>query len=167
MLGFTHTTTRVHTSTPAPTSTVEHGPTNRERAQPKPSISASRLAAYDAPTPAHVAMAMGTKKMIGALVLVLLVVGAAEAQVLPIPCCRFDCCDGKPECCGAGPGMAVMAGGTPPIADVDVLARAPAPAGAGRKAGEVIFFGCARFRSSHGRHGMIEPPWNLLPLLLG
>ncbi|KAF8653050.1 hypothetical protein HU200_062489 [Digitaria exilis] len=77
---------------------------------------------------------MGTKKMIGALVLVLLVVGMAEAQVLPIPCCRFDCCDGKPECCGAGPGMAAAAVTTPAVADVDV-ARAPAPAGAGRKVG--------------------------------
>lgn len=51
------------------------------------------------------------RKLVAALALALLVLGAAEAQVLPTPCCRIDCCDGKRECCGpgsgSGPGMAV------------------------------------------------------------
>ncbi|AQK72001.1 hypothetical protein Zm00014a_029842 [Zea mays] len=51
------------------------------------------------------------RKIVAALALALLVLGAAEAQVLPTPCCRIDCCDGKRECCGpgsgSGPGMAV------------------------------------------------------------
>jgi hypothetical protein len=51
----------------------------------------------DDPTP------MG-RKIVAALALALLVLSAAEAQVLPTPCCRIDCCDGKRECCGPGPG---------------------------------------------------------------
>ena len=40
-------------------------------------------------------------KMIGALFLVLLLaLTPSHGQVMPTPCCRFDCCDGKPECCG-------------------------------------------------------------------
>jgi hypothetical protein len=82
---------------------------------------------------------MGSKIIV---VLVLLVLGAAEAQVLPTPCCRIDCCDGKPECCAAGPYMAAVdyaAATTSPPADVDGggggrNARA-GPAGAGRKVG--------------------------------
>ncbi|CAL5021286.1 unnamed protein product [Urochloa decumbens] len=83
---------------------------------------------------------MGSKTVC-ALVLALLVLGAAEGQVLPTPCCRIDCCDGKPECCGAGPFMDVgAAAATSPPADVDDVAsdgnaRARPPAGAGRKVG--------------------------------
>jgi hypothetical protein len=44
------------------------------------------------------------RKIVAALALALLVLSAAEAQVLPTPCCRIDCCDGKRECCGPGPG---------------------------------------------------------------
>ncbi|CAL5057529.1 unnamed protein product [Urochloa decumbens] len=85
---------------------------------------------------------MGSKTVC-ALVLALLVLGAAEGQVLPTPCCRIDCCDGKPECCGAGPFMdvgAAAAAATSPPADVDDVAsngnaRARPPAGAGRKVG--------------------------------
>ncbi|TKW39905.1 hypothetical protein SEVIR_1G210400v4 [Setaria viridis] len=84
---------------------------------------------------------MGFKIIVGALVLALLVMGAAEAQILPTPCCRIDCCDGKPECCAAGPYMAAVdyaAAATSPTADVDgvVVRNARArPAGAGRKVG--------------------------------
>jgi hypothetical protein len=39
-------------------------------------------------------------KMVGALFLVLLLaLNTSDAQVLPTPCCRIDCCDGKPQCC--------------------------------------------------------------------
>uniref|UniRef100_A0A0D9VHG7 Bifunctional inhibitor/plant lipid transfer protein/seed storage helical domain-containing protein n=1 Tax=Leersia perrieri TaxID=77586 RepID=A0A0D9VHG7_9ORYZ len=40
-------------------------------------------------------------KIVGALALVFLVLTASESQVLPHPCCRFNCCDGRPECCAA------------------------------------------------------------------
>lgn len=73
-------------------------------------------------------------KIVAALALALLVVlGAAEAQVLPTPCCRIDCCDGKPECCGAGPGMAV--GAVTAQAAVAVSSNSKARPGAARKAG--------------------------------
>ena len=63
-------------------------------------------------------------KMVGALVVVaLLAAGAAEGQVLPTPCCRIDCCDGRPECCGPGPWMA-------PAAPKAAAATAPPPPGA-------------------------------------
>ncbi|KAG0533547.1 hypothetical protein BDA96_04G202500 [Sorghum bicolor] len=65
----------------------------------------------------------------------LLVLGAAEAQILPTPCCRIDCCDGKPECCGPGTGMPVVDAVTPAavaFAGNDAKAR---PGGAPRKAG--------------------------------
>ncbi|KQK23036.1 hypothetical protein BRADI_1g70871v3 [Brachypodium distachyon] len=61
-------------------------------------------------------MAMAPK-MVGAFLLVLLALTASNAQVLPTPCCRFDCGDGKPECCD--PGYVA----TPPVA-----AAAPGPA---------------------------------------
>ncbi|CAN6244838.1 unnamed protein product [Urochloa humidicola] len=83
---------------------------------------------------------MGSKA-VGALVLALLVLGAADGQVLPTPCCRIDCCDGKPECCAAGPSMDVGAAAvaaTSPPADVAVVASnatARPAAGAGRKVG--------------------------------
>ncbi|CAN6238422.1 unnamed protein product [Urochloa humidicola] len=78
---------------------------------------------------------MGSK-IVAALLLALLVLGAAEGQILPTPCCRIDCCDGKPECCAAGPYVDVGAAASPP-ADVAVAASnaRARPAGAGRKVG--------------------------------
>ncbi|CAL4887123.1 unnamed protein product [Urochloa decumbens] len=82
---------------------------------------------------------MGCKTVCALVVLVLLVLSAAEGQVLPTPCCRIDCCDGKPECCAAGPFMDVGAAAatTSPPADVDAVASdaRARPAGAGRKVG--------------------------------
>ncbi|OEL16449.1 hypothetical protein BAE44_0022532 [Dichanthelium oligosanthes] len=85
---------------------------------------------------------MGSKIVVGALVVALLVLGAAEGQVMPTPCCRIDCCDGRPECCAAGPWMSVAdaAADTPPadVDDVAVSSDAKArPAGAARKVGAV------------------------------
>ena len=75
------------------------------------------------------------RKIVSALALALLVIGAAEAQILPTPCCRIDCCDGKPECCSAGPWMAVDAV-TPPSAVAFAASDAKArPGGAPRKVG--------------------------------
>ncbi|WVZ74897.1 hypothetical protein U9M48_023013 [Paspalum notatum var. saurae] len=78
---------------------------------------------------------MGSK-VVAAVALALLVLGAAEGQVLPTPCCRIDCCDGKPECCSAGPWMAVDAVARPPaavaVAATNAKARRP---GAARKVG--------------------------------
>ena len=68
------------------------------------------------------------RKIVAALALALLVLGAAEAQVLPTPYCRIDCCDGKPECCSAGPWMAVDAVTPPPAvasASNDAKPRSP------------------------------------------
>jgi len=83
-------------------------------------------------------------KMVGALVVeALLAAGAAEGQVLPTPCCRIDCCDGRPECCGPGPWMApaaarVVAATAPPPAHAGVAsdARVARPAAAAREVGD-------------------------------
>ncbi|KAF0906510.1 hypothetical protein E2562_011492 [Oryza meyeriana var. granulata] len=69
-------------------------------------------------------MAMASK-IIGALALVLLVLTASEGQVLPTPCCRIDCCDGKPECCDPGTAT-VNAAVTLPAAVVASAAAAKA-----------------------------------------
>ncbi|KAL6899710.1 hypothetical protein ACP4OV_006368 [Aristida adscensionis] len=69
----------------------------------------------------------------GVLVLVLLVLGAAEAQVPPIPCCRWNCCDGKPECCEpSGPPGDPAAAAASPVA-VPRPAAGGGSASAGRK----------------------------------
>ncbi|PAN06661.1 hypothetical protein GQ55_1G274300 [Panicum hallii var. hallii] len=66
------------------------------------------------------------------VVVALLVVGAAEGQILPTPCCRIDCCDGRPECCDAGPWMAPAAAAATAPPPADARAR---PAGAAREVG--------------------------------
>ncbi|KAL6899711.1 hypothetical protein ACP4OV_006369 [Aristida adscensionis] len=76
-------------------------------------------------------MATTASQVAGAVVLVLMVLGAAEGQVLPTPCCRWNCCDGRRECCD--PGFAAddaSASAAPPFAGVPV----PRPdVAAGRK----------------------------------
>jgi hypothetical protein len=60
-------------------------------------------------------------KMIGALFLVLLLaLTQSDGQVLPTPCCRLNCCDGKPECCSPGYGPLI-------IAEAPSTSPAPAP----------------------------------------
>uniref|UniRef100_A0A0E0CMD1 Granulins domain-containing protein n=1 Tax=Oryza meridionalis TaxID=40149 RepID=A0A0E0CMD1_9ORYZ len=81
-------------------------------------------------------MAPMTSKIVGALTLVLLLVltAVSEGQVLPTPCCRIDCCDGKPECCDPGPGAAtvvVATAVTTPAAAVTSEARSSAATTAG------------------------------------
>ncbi|KQJ94893.1 hypothetical protein BRADI_3g13898v3 [Brachypodium distachyon] len=74
---------------------------------------------------------MGSK-MIGAFLLVLLAVFAvSDAQVLPTPCCRFSCCDGKPECCDPGyiPAVAPAAAAVAPAVSAGAKAEGPAPFG--------------------------------------
>ncbi|KAL6634100.1 hypothetical protein ACP70R_026771 [Stipagrostis hirtigluma subsp. patula] len=77
-------------------------------------------------------------QVVGALVLVILVLGAAEAQVPPIPCCRWNCCDGRRECCDPG-YVPDPAAATPPSAAA--VSAPPHPgdegvsASAGRKVG--------------------------------
>ena len=76
-------------------------------------------------------------KIVAALAMALLVLGAAEGQVLPTPCCRFDCCDGI-RCCVASPGMAVdvvTPSPSPAVAFASNDAKAPRPGGASRKIG--------------------------------
>jgi hypothetical protein len=76
-------------------------------------------------------------KIVAALAMALLVLGAAEGQVLPTPCCRFDCCDGI-RCCVASPGMAVDAvtpSPSPAVAFASNDAKAPRHGGASRKIG--------------------------------
>jgi hypothetical protein len=59
-------------------------------------------------------------KMIGAIFLVLLLVlTQSDGQVLPPPCCRFNCCNGEPECCGPGYG---------PLITAEAPSTSPAPA---------------------------------------
>jgi hypothetical protein len=51
-------------------------------------------------------------KMIGALFLVLLLaLTHSDGQVLPPPCCRFNCCNGDRECCGPGDAPLIAAEG--------------------------------------------------------
>ncbi|KAL6634099.1 hypothetical protein ACP70R_026770 [Stipagrostis hirtigluma subsp. patula] len=71
-------------------------------------------------------MATAWSQVAGALVLVVLVLGAAEAQVLPTPCCRWACCDGRRECCDPG-YVADPAAATSPSA---AAVSAPLPGGA-------------------------------------
>ncbi|OQU85195.1 hypothetical protein SORBI_3004G190300 [Sorghum bicolor] len=78
-------------------------------------------------------------KIVAALAMaLLLVLGTAEAQVLPTPCCRFDCCDGI-RCCVAGTTWNTLAPSPSPspspspavaFARSDAKAR---PGGASRK----------------------------------
>ncbi|CAM0948139.1 unnamed protein product [Alopecurus aequalis] len=44
--------------------------------------------------------AMASKMVATLFLILLLTLTPSDGQVLPTPCCRFDCCDGKPECCG-------------------------------------------------------------------
>lgn len=79
-------------------------------------------------------MAPMTSKIAGALTLVLLLVLTAvtEGQVLPTPCCRIDCCDGKPECCDPGFAATVVAMAvTTPAAAVTTSKARPAATTAG------------------------------------
>uniref|UniRef100_A0A0E0K1H6 Uncharacterized protein n=1 Tax=Oryza punctata TaxID=4537 RepID=A0A0E0K1H6_ORYPU len=79
-------------------------------------------------------MAM-TSKIVGATALVLLVLTAvSEGQVLPTPCCRIDCCDGKPECCDPGAAVATVVAATAvttPAAAAVTSKAGPAAATAG------------------------------------
>uniref|UniRef100_A0A0D9VHG6 Granulins domain-containing protein n=1 Tax=Leersia perrieri TaxID=77586 RepID=A0A0D9VHG6_9ORYZ len=69
-------------------------------------------------------------KIVSALALVLLVLTASEGQVLPHPCCRINCCNGKPECCDPwlppGASSVVDAAVTLPAAAVASAAAAKA-----------------------------------------
>uniref|UniRef100_A0A0D9YU11 Granulins domain-containing protein n=1 Tax=Oryza glumipatula TaxID=40148 RepID=A0A0D9YU11_9ORYZ len=79
-------------------------------------------------------MAPMTSKIAGALTLVLLLVLTAvtEGQVLPTPCCRIDCCDGKPECCDPGFAATVVTMAvTTPAAAVTTSKARPAATTAG------------------------------------
>ncbi|SPT20398.1 unnamed protein product [Triticum aestivum] len=66
-------------------------------------------------------------KMIGmTILLVLLALAPSDGQVMPVPCCRLNCCDGRPECCSPGPVAAVA----PTFPAAATKAAAPAAAGA-------------------------------------
>ncbi|KAF7004269.1 hypothetical protein CFC21_019498 [Triticum aestivum] len=65
-------------------------------------------------------------KMIGVtILLVLLALAPSDGQVMPVPCCRLNCCDGRPGCCSPGL-VAAMAPIIPAAANV----AGPAAAGA-------------------------------------